>query len=300
MKEVNVEYVNLDDERTIEDLEKERDELNSLILSEKYSEYDNEDFKNDDEFKSLIKRLNSINKVLEEKKEIKAFGRVLTAEEREKHYEELSEKASKYAEEQARMDELIEKHDQRVAEMQQAYDDFIKSEKELDEIDDKVFPKKQITVKLFPNTHKKLKVMATSKDTTLDKVATSIVEDRIYSMDIVKYVEEEFENAHKMFVPGFDDYSAARYGGEQWEDHGKKLYDTHNKLLKKGNPRKRINVKVYDETHMKLRIMAAIQNRSLDNIVSEIIENELGESIEIDPNKLMDEIVEYKENEKNS
>ena len=90
MKEVNVEYVNLDDERTIEDLEKERDELNSLILSEKYSEYDNEDFKNDDEFKSLIKRLNSINKVLEEKKEIKAFGRVLTAEEREKHYEELS------------------------------------------------------------------------------------------------------------------------------------------------------------------------------------------------------------------
>jgi hypothetical protein len=109
---------------------------------------------------------------------------------------------------------------------------------------------------------------------------------------------EEFENAHKMFVPGFDDYATARYGGEQWEDHGKKLYDTHNKLLKKGNPRKRINVKVYDETHMKLRIMAAIQNRSLDNIVSEIIEVEIDESIEINPDKLMDEIIEFKENEK--
>lgn len=298
MKEVKVEYVNLDEKRTIEDLEKERDELQDKIFSEKYQEYDDDDYKEDDEFKGLIKRLISLNKLIEEKKEIKAFGRVLTPEEREKHYEELSEQASKYAEEQARMDELIEKHDQRVAEMRQAYDDFIKSEEELDEIDDKVFPKKQITVKLFPDTHKKLKVMATSKDTTLDKVATSIVEDRIYSMDIVKYVEEEFENAHNMFRPGFDDYSTARYGGEQWEDHGKKLYDTHDKLLKKGNPRKRINVKVYDETHMKLRIMAAIQNRSLDNIVSEIIEEELGESIEIDPDKLMDEIIEYKENEK--
>jgi hypothetical protein len=140
-------------------------------------------------------------------------------------------------------------------------------------------------------------MIATSKDTTLDKAATSIVEDRIYSMDIVKYVEDEFKNAHELFVPGFDDYSTARYGGEQWEDHGKKLYDTHNKLLKKGNPRKRINVKVYDETHMKLRIMAAIQNRSLDNIVSSIIEDEMGGSIEIDPDKLMDEIIEFKENE---
>ena len=49
---------------------------------------------------------------------------------------------------------------------------------------------------------------------------------------------------------------------------------------------------------MKLRIMAAIQNRSLDNIVSEIIEVEIDESIEIDPDKLMDEIIEFKENEK--
>lgn len=298
MKEVKVEYVNLDENKTIEELEKERAELEKKIFSEKYEGYEDEDYKEDDEFKDIIRRINLINKVLEEKKEIKAFGRVLSDEEREKHYEELSEQASKYAEEQERMDELIEKQEQREAEMQKVYDDFIKTEEELDEIDDQIFPKKQITVKLFPNAHKKLKVMATSKDTTLDKVATSIVEDRIYSMDIVKYVADEFENAQKMFVPGFDDYSTARYGGEQWEDHGKKLYDTHNKLLKKGNPRKRINVKVYDETHMKLRIMAAIQNRSLDNIVSEIIEDEIGESIEINPDKLMDEIIEFKENEK--
>lgn len=289
MKEVKVEYVNLDDDMTIEELQKEYDELIDNIIHGRYEA---------DERKKLAKRFKTVTKVLEEKKEIKSFGRVLSDEEREKHYEELSEQANKIGEEYARMDELIEQQEQREAEMQKVYDDFIKTEKEMDEIDDQIFPKKQITVKLFPNAHKKLKVMATSRDTTLNKVATSIVEDKIFSMDIVKYVSDEFENAQKMFVPGFDDYSAARYGGEQWEDHGKKLYDTNNKLLKKGNPRKRINVKVYDETHMKLRIMAAIQNRSLDNIVSEIIENEIGESIEINPDKLMDEIIEFKKNEK--
>ena len=289
MKKVKVEYVNLDENRTIEELQKEYDELINNIINGGYEA---------DERKKLAKRFKTVAKVLEEKKEIKSFGRVLSDEEREKHYEELSEQANKIGEEYARMDELIEQQEQREAEMQKVYDDFIKTEKEIDEIDDQIFPKKQITVKLFPNAHKKLKVMATSRDTTLNKVATSIVEDKIFSMDIVKYVSDEFENAQKMFVPGFDDYSAARYGGEQWEDHGKKLYDTNNKLLKKGNPRKRINVKVYDETHMKLRIMAAIQNRSLDNIVSEIIENEIGESIEINPDKLMDEIIEFKKNEK--
>lgn len=289
MKEVKVEYVNLDDDMTIEELQKEYDELIDNIIHGRYEA---------DERKKLAKRFKTVTKVLEEKKEIKSFGRVLSDEEREKHNEELSEQANKIGEEYARMDELIEQQEQREAEMQKVYDDFIKTEKEMDEIDDQIFPKKQITVKLFPNAHKKLKVMATSRDTTLNKVATSIVEDKIFSMDIVKYVSDEFENAQKMFVPGFDDYSAARYGGEQWEDHGKKLYDTNNKLLKKGNPRKRINVKVYDETHMKLRIMAAIQNRSLDNIVSEIIENEIGESIEINPDKLMDEIIEFKKNEK--
>ena len=290
MKEVKVEYVNLDDDRTIEDLEKERDELQNKILSEKYQKYSNEDFKEDDEFKEIVRRINSINKVLEEKREIRDYGRILSDEERKEKWEKIEQEA-------VRMGELLADQEQREAEMKQVYENYIMSEKELDEIDDKVFPKKQITVKLFPDTHKKLKMIATSKDTTLDKAATSIVEDRIYSMDIVKYVEDEFKNAHELFVPGFDDYSTARYGGEQWEDHGKKLYDTHNKLLKKGNPRKRINVKVYDETHMKLRIMAAIQNRSLDNIVSSIIEDEMGGSIEIDPDKLMDEIIEFKENE---
>ena len=48
-----------------------------------------------------------------------------------------------------------------------------------DYIDDIENPKKQITVKIFPNTHKKLKVIAASKDTSLEKIATAIVEDKV-------------------------------------------------------------------------------------------------------------------------
>jgi hypothetical protein len=62
--------------------------------------------------------------------------------------------------------------------------------------------------------------------------------------------------------------------------------------LDKGNPRKRINVKVDPDTHKKLRIVSAIQDRSLNKIVGSIIEYEIGEINNIDASKLMDEILE--------
>ena len=65
-----------------------------------------------------------------------------------------------------------------------------------------------------------------------------------------------------------------------------------DKILKKGRPRKRINVKVTSETHIKLRVLSAIQDRSLDKIVGSIIEYEIGEINDIDTNELMDEILE--------
>ena len=183
--------------------------------------------------------------------------------------------------------------------MQKAYDDFINAEKEMEEYEERIFPRKQITVKLFPNTHKKIKVIATSKDTTLEKVATSIVEDKIYNMDIAKYVADEFKSADELSSEwGFDDYETAQYGYEKMQDSDKSLYDKINKELKSGNPRKRINVKVYYETHRKLRVMAAIQDRSLDNIVSEIIEDEIGEVNEFDTGDLLDQLLEERLNEK--
>ena len=151
-----------------------------------------------------------------------------------------------------------------------------------DYIDDIENPKKQITVKIFPNTHKKLKVIAASKDTSLEKIATAIVENKVEELDIVDYVKRAFENAEE-FEEGFD-----------WlkkEDADNSTYDLNDKILKKGRPRKRINVKVTSETHIKLRVRSATQDRSLDKIVGSIIEYEIGEENKINTSKLMDELL---------
>ena len=170
-----------------------------------------------------------------------------------------------------KFDKLIEKQKQREQEMKQVREDFI------NEVDT---PKKQITVKLFPNTHKTLKVIATAKDTTLETIATSILEDRIEGLDIVEFVSEAFKSGND----GFD--------WLQRLDIDNSAYDVNDKLLNKGNPRKRINVKVNPETHKKLRVVSAIQERSLDQIVGSIIEYEVGEENNIDTVKLMNEILE--------
>ena len=170
-------------------------------------------------------------------------------------------------------EELLEKHAQREIAMKETKEDFIK------EIET---PTKQITVKLFPNTHKKLKLIAISKDTTLEKIATDIIEDKVDGLDIVKFVEDAFENSDE-FEDGYD-----------WlhrEDIDNSTYDLNDKLLKKGKPRKRINVKVDFDTHRKLRVVSAIQDRSLDKIVGSIIEYEIGEENNINTSELMDEIL---------
>lgn len=165
---------------------------------------------------------------------------------------------------------LIEKQMQREKDMKQVKEDFIEDIKT---------PTKQITVKIFPNTHKKLKIIAAAQDTTLEKIATTIIEDKVAGIDIVEYVQESFENGDD----GFD--------WLQQIDVDNGAYDINDKLLKKGNPRKRINVKVNLESHKKLRVISAIQDRSLDNLVGSVIEYEIGEENNINTAELMDEIL---------
>ena len=88
------------------------------------------------------------------------------------------------------------------------------------------------------------------------------------------------------------DNSEKIYGWLQRVDIDNSAYDLNDKLLNKGNPRKRINVKVDYETHKKLRVVSAIQDRSLDKIVGSIIEYEVGAENNIDTVKLMNEILE--------
>ena len=173
-----------------------------------------------------------------------------------------------------KFDALIEKHVQRQQAMKQQYTDYIEEQN---------IPKRQIAIKIYPNTHKALKIIATSKDTTSEEILTSIIEDKISDFDIVKYVKDAVENPK-----AFED-------NRDWlhrDDIDNSAYDLNDKLLNKGNPRKKINVKVDLKTHRNLRVVSAIQDRPLSKIVGSIIEYEIGEINQIDTSKLMDEILE--------
>ena len=147
--------------------------------------------------------------------------------------------------------------------------------KELEKLDNYLFPKIQVSAKLYPETHKQLKIRATTEDTTIDKMATSIIEDRIHDLDIAKYVEKEFENIN-------DSRQSVHLGSDHWNKMEEKFRDEYEEvyeyLAEKGKSiaMKRINVKVYLSTHKKLGVIGAIENKSLGTLVSEYLEKEFG------------------------
>lgn len=154
-------------------------------------------------------------------------------------------------------------------------------EEEMLDIEEQIYIRKQISVKLFPETHKALKIKAANGFKSLERIVSSIVEDKLYHLDIANYVKEDFEK-----YDAFEDYFLMMSGTsikeelyENYEyqslyerDRKRSLYDS----VFKENPRRRINVKVYQQTHRKLKIISALQNRSLNDIVSTIIEDEVG------------------------
>lgn len=191
-----------------------------------------------------------------------------------------------------KFDELIKKHEEREFEMKKQYNDYINELIEQDEEEEKkrieemdklieidrkqmeydIIPRTGITVKLLPDAHKKLKLISTAKETTLEMLVTSIVENEIGPIDIAQYVADVFDRE-----------AILKFHEENHRDMAKMFYDDFvSKKLIKGNHMKRINVKVDTLTHQKLRIIAATEDRSLDNIVSEILESEVGISLNID------------------
>lgn len=161
--------------------------------------------------------------------------------------------------------------------------------KELEKLDNYLFPKIQVSAKLYPETHKQLKIRATTEDTTIDKMATTIIEDRIHDLDIAKYVEKEFENIN-------DSRQSVHLGSDHWNKMEEKFREEYEEvyeyLAEKGKSiaMKRINVKVYLSTHKKLGVIGAIENKSLGTLVSEYLEQEFGFIDIQDQNEKMDEI----------
>lgn len=161
--------------------------------------------------------------------------------------------------------------------------------KELEKLDNYLFPKIQVSAKLYPETHKQLKIRATTEDTTIDKMATSIIEDRIHDLDIADYVEKEFESIN-------DSRLSVHLGSDHWNKMEEKFREEYREvydyLEEKGKSisMKRINVKVYLSTHKKLGVIGAIENKSLGTLVSEYLEQEFGFIDVQDENEKIDEM----------
>lgn len=71
--------------------------------------------------------------------------------------------------------------------------------KDLDDFDDyfleqfeMVHPKKKVNVSIPIETHKKLKIIASIYDESLETIASNAIENKINQMDIVNMVSEEF------------------------------------------------------------------------------------------------------------
>lgn len=161
--------------------------------------------------------------------------------------------------------------------------------KELEKLDNYLFPKIQVSAKLYPETHKQLKIRATTEDTTIDKMATSIIENRIHDLDIANYVEKEFESIN-------DSRLSVHLGSDHWNKMEEKFREEYREvydyLEEKGKSisMKRINVKVYLSTHKKLGVIGAIENKSLGTLVSEYLEQEFGFIDVQDENEKIDEM----------
>ena len=173
------------------------------------------------------------------------------------------------------IDELIEQDEENEKKRIEEMDKYMEIERKQMEYD--IVPRRGITVKILPDAHKKLKLIAAAKETTLEMLVTSIVENEINPIDIAQYVADVF-----------DCEAILRFHEENHRDMAKSFYDDFvSQKLIKGKHMKRINVKVDTLTHQKLRIIAATEDRSLDNIVSEILESEVGISLNI--NELYEE-----------
>lgn len=129
----------------------------------------------------------------------------------------------------------------------------------IEQMEDAVNDTKKVTIGLYQKTHKKFKVMAGVKNISLEKTASKFVEDEIMNLDIVKYVQEYLDKDE-------DDELYAAYDQEEID-----------KMEDAAFPRKRVTIKLSQEAHRRLKVVAGAQGRSLEKCASEIVEDKIND-----------------------
>ena len=65
-------------------------------------------------------------------------------------------------------------------------------EESINASEEATFPRKKVTIDLEPETHKKLKIIASAEDQSLEYATSMLVDFKIDEIDVVKLVADEF------------------------------------------------------------------------------------------------------------
>ena len=119
---------------------------------------------------------------------------------------------------------------------------------------------KRVTIKLYKETHAKLKIIASINDTSLDNMASEIIKTKINEMDIAKVVEDGL----KMLA------EPDPYGDQYSEEEAERFDDAHF-------PKKKVTITLDEDIHKKLKIIASAQDKSLESEASYIVWEKINE-----------------------
>lgn len=119
---------------------------------------------------------------------------------------------------------------------------------------------KDVTISIDPETHRKLKVIASIQDYSLDSAVTELLSNKFKNTDIAELVKNYLE------IPL-----------TELEDQSKYLKNKNGK---------RVTVSIVKSIHKKLKIISSARGISLDKVASEMVEEEVNK---IDITKLLEE-----------
>lgn len=119
---------------------------------------------------------------------------------------------------------------------------------------------KRVTIKLYKETHAKLKIIASINDTSLDNMASEIIKTKINEMDIAKVVED-----------GLKWLAETKMIDEPYSEEEAERLDDMN------FPKKKVTITLDEDVHKKLKIIASAEDKSLESEASYIVWEKINE-----------------------
>lgn len=105
----------------------------------------------------------------------------------------LEKTASQYIEDEVMNLDIVKYVEDAINKEEDELDvEYYNHQEEIESMEEQVYPRKRVTIKLSSEAHRRLRVVAGAQGRSLEKCASNIVEEKINNVDIVKMVADEF------------------------------------------------------------------------------------------------------------